>query len=180
MAMNFKVSASDNKVVAKKDEKPDTRSLIARSFTTFDPETGKVELQPIEIINCTTQSAHEQGKGVYATQGKIPVFMNLNGGKPEAKGKPTTAKDYVVIGRRAGRKAGKDGKGGSFGSSGLMLDVNEIPETIEFLQAVYGALSVELPKVRQAQGLSARSASTPVVTAATAEVDVADLDALET
>lgn len=174
MALAFKVVASDNKTVAKADEKPDPRSLVARMFTTFDAESGTVQTMSIEAINCTSGTAKDQGKTGFALANKIPVYLNYKAADNTFKG-VTRGRDFVILGKRPGRK-------GQPGSSGVMVDIHELPELVENIQALYAALLTEVPNIRRSIGLEAfpknyKAPGTAATTTPVSDSDLEDLDA---
>lgn len=149
--LDFDVQVLDPKVKAAKT--PDTRSFAERMFTIVDKETGNVKPMPLNIIDCSYETAAKQGHDGFSLNGSIPVLLNYMGAKSDFEG-VSKGRDMVKIGARSGKG----------GSSGLLLDVAELPQTIELLQQLHNKLKDVVPATREKLGIRNRpvaQASTP-------------------
>lgn len=151
-AVKFVVRVADGKKVD--DPKvEDKRTLTERIFLNKDG----TPMEPL-IIDTTKETPFRQGLSKYKTNGKIPVEINYMGAKEEFKGL-SKGRDFITVGGFAGRS---DENGNRGGRDGLRLELNDIPNFIKYLQALYDVVAPAVQARRSELGLGEAPVAGPL------------------
>jgi hypothetical protein len=145
--LQFSVKVAEASKPETASKKADPRGLAERHFTNLNSETGAVEPKGISAINCSAQTAYEQGfkTADFHKDGTLPLYLNYKGGVTDFKG-PTKGRDFVVVGQRVGPV----NRGGN---PGQMIDICELDEFIDGCIALRAAALQAIGPIREGLGL---------------------------